>query len=327
MLAPALLSLSILALEGEPYRVYRGDGTPAQLADVLTAAAAQSVVFLGESHDDATAHKLQNEIFRKLVEVRNGKPAALALEMFERDVQVVLDEYLAGLITEDQFLAASRPWRNYRQDYKPLVEFAKERKLPVIAANAPRRYVNRVGRDGQGALAGFSTEAKAWLAPLPYAEASPAYADKFLKLMEEMRKEAEKEAAKKQSSDKPAPPKPQQPQRDPRRSLESQSLWDATMAHSIARYLDKEPAAQVVHLNGSFHSASGMGILDHLRRYRPSASTLVVTMVSEKSFPNFDAAEMAGLGDFVIVTDPALPRSYTAEPPKPAAPKPDAPKH
>lgn len=330
MLAPVLVSLT-LALEGEPYRVYRGDGTPAQLAEVITAAAAQSVVFLGESHDDATAHKLQNEIFRKLVELRAGKPGALALEMFERDVQVVLDEYLGGLITEDQFLAASRPWRNYRQDYKPLVEFAKEKKLPVIAANAPRRYVSRVGRDGQAALAGFSAQAKAWFAPLPYAEAAPAYAAKFLKLMEEMRQEAEKEAAKeaakKTAEDKPAPPKPQQPQRDPRRSLESQSLWDATMAHSVARYLDQEPAAQVVHLNGSFHSAGGMGILDHLRRYRAGTSTLVVTMVSEKSFPNFDEAEMKGLGDFVIVTDPALPRSYTTEPPKPAAPKPEAPKH
>jgi uncharacterized iron-regulated protein len=327
MLVPALACLALSALEGEPYRVFRGDGTPAQLADVVAAAAAQSVVFLGESHDDATAHKLQNEIFRQLVERRAGQPAALSLEMFERDVQIVLDEYLAGLITEEQFLAASRPWRNYRQDYRPLVEFAREKRLPVIAANAPRRYVNRVARDGQSALAAFSAEAKAWFAPLPYAEASPAYAGKFLKLMDDMRKEAEKQAADKPAADKPAPPKPQEPKRDPRRSLESQSLWDATMAHSIARYLEKEPAAQVVHLNGSFHSAHGLGILDHLRRYRPGTATLVVTMVSEKSFPDFDAKEMTGLGDFVIVTDPALPRSYTAEPPKAAAPKPETPKH
>src|SRR3954467_8455063 len=68
------------------------------------------------------------------------------MEMFERDVQIVLDEYLSDLITEQHFLASSRPWGNYKTDYRPLVELAKEKHLDVIAANAPRRYVNMVSR-------------------------------------------------------------------------------------------------------------------------------------------------------------------------------------
>jgi heme-binding uptake protein ChaN (Tiki superfamily) len=91
--------------------------------------------------------------------------------------------------------------------------------------------------------------------------------------------------------------------------VEAQSLWDATMAWSIAEQLKRQPGALVVHVNGGFHSEERLGIPEHLVRYRPGTTFLVVTMVSEKSFPGFDKAELAGRGDFVIVTDPSLPRS------------------
>jgi uncharacterized iron-regulated protein len=304
-IAPVILFASSTLAAADAYRVFRADGSPAALEDILRAAQSQSVVFLGENHDDPTAHKLQAEIFRRLFETR-GAPMALSLEMFERDVQPVLNEFLAGLIPEDQFLAASRPWKNYKTDYKPLVDFAKEKKLPVIAANAPRRYVSRVGREGAAGLEVLSPAAKQWIAPLPYAEASPPYGEKFLKLMEEMREQARKQAE--EDAKKSGKPAPQHPQRDPRKSLESQSLWDATMAFSIAEHLLREPAAQVVHLNGSFHTDQGLGIPDHLRRYRPGTSMLVVTIVSEKSFPNFEPS-MKDRGDFIVVTDPSLPRT------------------
>jgi hypothetical protein len=103
---------------------------------------------------------------------------------------------------------------------------------------------------------------------------------------------------------------------DSRRSLEAQSLWDATMAYSIAEFLMRSPRAQVIHLNGSFHTEKRLGTADHLLRYRPGTSFLVVTMLSAKSFPKFDRKEMADLGDFVIVTDLSLPRSFKSEPPK-----------
>ena len=66
----------------------------------------------------------------------------------------------------------------------------------------------------------------------------------------------------------------------------------------------------------SFHSGERMGILDHLARYRPGVSMLVVTMISDKGFPAFEASKMTGLGDFVIVTDAGLPRSYGDTPEK-----------
>ena len=108
---------------------------------------------MGEQHDDAVAHFLQLQIFKAAVEkYSKDRKVALSLEMFERDVQTVVDEYLKNLISETHFLASSRPWGNYKTDYRPLVELAKEKNLPVIAANAPRRYVNMVTRLGRDSL-------------------------------------------------------------------------------------------------------------------------------------------------------------------------------
>jgi Uncharacterized iron-regulated protein len=312
------------------FRVYDGKGNAKTLDGVLRRMRDVDVVFLGESHDDPVAHHLQVRLLRLANEERAKPPAArplaLSLEMFERDVQPVLDEYLAGLITEQHFLASSRPWNNYKQDYRPLVEYAREKELPVSAANAPRRYVNRVGRLGAASLKDIPDPQRRGLPPLPYAEASPAYAAKFHALMKQHN--PKKPESKKDGESPKPPPAPPGPPRmpladepvkaesDARRGLEAQSLWDATMAYSIAEFLMRSPRAQVIHLNGGFHTEKRLGIPDHLLRYRPGTSFLVVTILSAKSFPKFDTKEMTDRGDFVIVTDPALPRSFKSEPPK-----------
>src|SRR5262245_20616498 len=174
----------------EHFRVYRPDGTQATLGEIADAMAGVDVVFVGEQHDDPTAHALEADILRLAWE-RHGqageyRDVALSLEMIERDVQSVLDEYLAGLINEDHFLKSSRPWGNYKTDYRPMIEFAREHKLPVIAANAPGRYVNRVGRLGRLSLDALPKSAKASLPPLPYGDASSAYAAKFGEAMKGM---------------------------------------------------------------------------------------------------------------------------------------------
>ncbi len=282
----------------QDYRVFRGDGSSATLDELIAKAKDSQAVFLGESHDDPVAHHLEIELFKKLA----GPGTVLSLEMFERDVQSVLDEYLTGLISEDHLLLSGRAWKNYKTDYRALIEFAKEQSIPVIAANAPRRYVNRVARMGKASLDELSPDAKRSLPPLPYADASPEYAEQFRIVMEEMKKETEKNASTqpaKSPSEKPQPP------RDPRWQLEAQSLWDASMAYSIAEALLRQPASRIVHVNGSFHTEKRLGILDHLARYRPDVRTLVVTMRPEKSFPAWDVAKLANAGDFVVLTNPA----------------------
>ncbi len=295
-----LCSISILlALAADPppvigdahFRVYRADGRPAELDSIVKAARENDVTFLGEIHNDPVAHYLE----RRLLEGIADEKTTLSLEMFETDVQPVVDEYLAGLINEEHLISAGRAWKAYKTDYRELIEFAKARKLPVLAANAPRRYVNRVSRLGRESLVELPAQAKATLPPLPYAEASADYSAKFTKLMEESRKQAE-------ASKTPVP----QGEVNIPRALMAQSLWDAGMAFSIAQHLTRQPGRRVVHVNGGFHTEQHLGTVEHLTRYRPGVKVLVVTMVPAKAFPAFDPATMRDKGDFVIVTDAAL---------------------
>ncbi|HVE59702.1 MAG TPA: ChaN family lipoprotein [Pyrinomonadaceae bacterium] len=271
------------------YRVFDAKGKPASLDKIIEAIAQTDVVFLGENHDDTTAHALQLQIFKAVIE-KYGKDrkVALSLEMFERDVQTVVNEYLNNLITENHFLLSARPWNNYKQDYRPLVELAKTDKLPVIAANAPRRYVNMVSRGGRDALNGLSPEAKKWLAPLPYNQASETYGNKFKALM----------GGSPESN------------MGLNKILDSQSLWDATMSYSIAEFLKENKKSLVVHLNGAFHTENRLGTAEQLLKYRPKTKILVVTMRYEEDFTKFDAAKHENLGDFVILTDSKVPRSF-----------------
>lgn len=271
------------------YRIYDGQGNSAAINQIMDAVGKSDIVFLGENHDDAAAHYLQLEIFKKTLEnYGKNRKVALSMEMFERDVQIVLDEYLKDLITEKKFLDDSRPWNNYKTDYRPLVEFAKQNKLHIIAANAPRRYVNMVSRNGRAVLEQLSPEAKKWLAPLPYAKSSDAYTKKFTDLMGGM-------PSNTQSVSK---------------ILESQTLWDTTMAFSIAEYLKNNKNALVVHLNGSFHTENRLGTAEQLLKFNPKLKVLVVTIKSEDDFNKFDRTKHLNLGDFVILTDAKVPRSF-----------------
>jgi uncharacterized iron-regulated protein len=277
-----------IAANPDHFTVFDGTGRKSTLNDIYSAADRYDVIFLGELHDDAVGHAVQAEMFATLLSQLAGKrPMTLSLEMFERDVQVVLDEYLAGQITENHFLLSSRPWGNYKTDYRPLVEQAKEKKVPVVAANAPRRYVNMVSRGGRDSLNGLSPEAKGWLAPLPYAEASEAYSKKFKALMQ-----GSGEARMGLDN-----------------ILDSQSLWDATMAYWVSQALKKQKNGLVVHLNGGFHTESRLGTVEHLLKYSPKARAMVVTVRYETDFKNFDPAKHTGVGDFVILTDASQPRS------------------
>jgi uncharacterized iron-regulated protein len=276
------------AFNPQHFSIFDGSGRPVDIEQLVRSITASDVVFLGEFHDDAVGHAMQAEIFKRAVtEIKGQRPVVLSLEMFERDVQIILDEYLAGQISENHFMLSSRPWGNYKTDYRPLVEFAKENRIPVVAANAPRRYVNMVSRGGRTTLDSLSKTAKSYLAPLPYAEASEAYAKKFKALM--------------------GPSGEAQMGID--NILSSQSLWDATMAYWISRSLKKHDDALVIHLNGGFHTESRLGTVEHLLKYRPKTKASVITIRYEKDFRKFDADKHTGLGDFVVLTDAAQPRS------------------
>lgn len=288
IMTSVLTAFGQLPYSEEQFRAFDAKGNPVTLEDIVKATGNADAIFFGELHDDAVGHAIQAEAFRRIVAANaTGRKVTLSLEMFERDVQIVVDEYLNGQITEAQFLASSRPWGNYKTDYRPLVELAKEKKLSVVAANAPRRYVNMVSRGGREALNPLSKQAKKWLPPLPYMEASEAYSKKFKALMG------------------PSP----EAQMGIDKILSSQSLWDASMAYGVAQAIKKKKGGIVVHLNGGFHTENRLGTVEHLLKYRPKTRVIVVTMRTEDDFKTFDKNKHADIGDYVILTDTKVPRS------------------
>ena len=274
------------------YRAFDAKGNAVTLQTIVDALERAEVLFVGETHDNAVAHLLEAELLRRADEAYGAaspkrRPVALSLEMFERDVQTVLDEYLAGLITERHFLLSSRPWRNYETDYRPLVEYARARRLPVIAANAPARYVSRVSSQGPDSLKSLPQVAvKSWLPPLPFPAASEGYAAKFNRFM------GGGGAA-------------QAGAHGGLHLLAAQTLRDASMAYAISEYLKRGRDPLVVQVNGTFHSEERLGVPEQLARYRPKARAVVLTILPAETFPNF-APDLGRLGDFVIITDPAV---------------------
>ena len=116
------------------------------------------VVGLGETHLDQLTHDAELELLRELA-ARRGNAVTLSMEMFERDVQPALDDYLAGRITEADFLARARPWKNYATDYRPLVELAKREEYRLgadgrVARTADLRRAIEVARLASWGAAG-----------------------------------------------------------------------------------------------------------------------------------------------------------------------------
>ncbi len=329
--------------EGSDFRVYDGQGNAKTLSDILIAMDSADVVLVGEEHNDGTGHGVEAQLLYGAAErygaVRDDptRPVVLSLEMFERDVQYVLDEYLQGLITEDQFRKSARPWDNYQTDYRPLVEFARAHHIPVVAANAPRRYVNRVTRLGPDSLMALSERAKESLPPLPYPPASAAYTRQWNDLMRamamEMRPEAdstsvdsaaaadstradstkvrraETDSAKVDSAGvagaRPEPVMPEEegpPQHSMMHALDAQALWDASMGYWVSNALEDRPGALVLHMVGSFHVERGTGIPEKILAYRPGTHIVTVVLHPASDIASFDSNEDGGLGDFVVLT-------------------------
>ena len=314
------------------FSVWR-QGERSSFSKLIAAAQEYDVVLLGETHEDAIAHKLQEIIFARLAASRPS--VVLSLEMFETDVQHVLDEYIGGLIREEDMKIDARPWANYDAHYRPLVEIAKAAGLPVVAANAPRRYVSAAGREGESdARLQAYPRAAADLPPLPLPAPSDVYMARMHADPEVVPRAVKASDERIQGAGGRTPVGeiklgkgcPYTGFKEGDVLLAPMKLWDCTMAHSIARALKGGRSAQVIHVCGSDHT---LGIAEFLGHYAnhpavtsvlatkwpelaikpsggslPSPRVLIINMYPEEDCMVFDAAARhAGKCDFVVLTE------------------------
>ncbi len=280
------------------YKIYSVKlGKEVTLNDIAEDMKNHDVLFFGEEHNDSVAHYLENKMFEMLYQKFTNN-ITLSMEMFDRDVQTVMNEYLKGFIRERNFTKDARVWSNYK-DYKPMVEFAKNNKLDIICANAPTRYVNLANRKGQKALIELPDESKKYFAPLPYDTASGKYYEKIMALT------AHDTTSTTDTTVKKMPPMPLG-----FNMIMGQSLWDATMAYSISEYLKKNKGKKAMQVNGRFHSDEGFAIVTQLKKYSQKVKSLIISAGTDESFPNIDWSKHKHLGDYIIITDPAIPKTF-----------------
>ncbi len=231
------------------------------LADAGTA----EVVFVGEDHDNGSTHRLELAVLEGLT--RRRRPLVLGMEMFERDVQQALDDYLSGSSTESQFQASARPWPRYATDYRASLEFAREHHIPVVASNVPRRIAADVSKNGLGVLDTIGTDRRLAAADLDCPTTGDYY-DRFLQAMTD------------HTGSNTTPLAPDTRARNDRYFL-AQCVKDETMGESIAAAV-RQAAGQpttVVHFNGSFHSDFSEGAAQSATRRLPGRRILVVSIL------------------------------------------------
>ena len=214
-------------------------------------AARNQVIFVGETHDNPASHLLQLEILQALEQQNPGK-VSLAMEMFSPPQQAVLDRWVAGELSEKDFLKQVDWFKNWKMDfalYQPLLETARNKQIPIVALNVDKTLQRKVGRTP---FAELTEDERAQLPEMvsdPYQAAATeafysghtmggAAADGFHRV---------------------------------------QTLWDESMAENLANYLmsDAGKDRQVVVIAGGNHVRFGYGIPRRMFR-RVQASYLLV---------------------------------------------------
>ncbi len=256
---------------------------------LIDAGAKADVVFFGEQHDDPATHSAEAAVLAALGARRGA--VTLTLEMFERDVQPLLDQYLAGNISEKNFLDGSRPWDRYVTDYRPMVELARVHGWPVVAGNIPRRIASAVSKKG---LAVLDTMAKVERSYAAAKNECPkdAYYTKFAETMTG-------------HSAGEGPPTASDAAMMAKMTdlfYEAQCVKDEAMGESIATALAKWPGQLVYQVDGAFHSDAGLGTAARVVRRVPRVKTIVLTGVPVADLAKADPKEHVARADYVLFT-------------------------
>jgi uncharacterized iron-regulated protein len=295
-------------------KVFTSDGRATTWEQVITRAREADVVICAEQHGHPVGLSAAAGLWRSLLGTDNASRStrpALALEFFERDDQSRVDDYLAGLSTEEIFLkrTAKTPstkegadlWAGgYPPGHRDMVEAAKSAHAPVIAANAPRAYVRLARTGGYAALGKLSSEQQRFFV-LPRFAADGAAPDNrywhdFLSFMDSTpEKYAASSAADREKVDS---------------MFRSQSMWDATMADSVRQALanGNHPVVLVI---GQFHAdyakLGGGGTVQALKAVRPGTRIVVVSFQDADTWREEDKDR----ADFVVYSGRRTARDAT----------------
>ncbi|WP_396156008.1 ChaN family lipoprotein [Flavobacterium sp.] len=264
--------------EKKAYQLFDKNGKKVNYDKLLKATEKAQIVLFGEYHNNAISHWLELELTKDLAE---KKALILGAEMIETDNQAQLDQYLKGEINQKQLDSTARLWLNYKTDYKPLVDFAKERKIPFIATNIPRKFASIVFKKGFEGLENLTSEEKSWIAPLPiaYDAELPGYVN-MMKMM----------------GDHTSPNMPK-----------AQAVKDATMAYFILK--NRKDNSIFIHYNGTYHSDNFEGIYWYLKKTAPSLEIITIATIEQKELKKISTDDY-NKADYILVIDEDVTKTH-----------------
>lgn len=235
---------------------------------IIPELASKRVVYVGETHDRYEQHLDELEVIRRL-HSRNAR-IAIGMEFFQQPFQAYLDAYVEGRMDEKEFLRRSEYYTRWRYDYRlyrPILAYAREHRIPVIALNVPSEITTKVGRQG---LESLTDEEKAQI-PREIDRSNQAYTDRLRRVFE------------------------QHPKEDMQfeNFLSVQLLWDEGMAERAARFLAGHPKHQLVVLAGSGHLEYGQGIPSRVARRIDAPGAIVLQGLREDLNP--------AMGDYLLL--------------------------
>lgn len=273
-----LAFVSIAKAQNKPaYQLFNHSAQLVDYEDMIEDLAQSDMVFFGEYHTNPISHWLQIEMTKSFFEIR-GEDLFLGAEMFESGNQLVLDEYLSGFYKEDKMLPEiTQLWGNYKTDYKPLVEFAKENELRFIATNIPRRYASMFNTLGMDALKKLSPEALKLIGP-----DLEKYFDPTVKAYAEMADMMGGHVPENMLNIQTA-----------------QAAKDATMAHfSLKNFKEGN---LLFHFEGSYHSNNEQGIIWWINKIQPGLKIASITTVMQAEWNKMTEKEKAEIANYIIV--------------------------
>jgi uncharacterized iron-regulated protein len=265
--------------ELQAYQLYNKEGKKVTFEIMVKDLSEKNVILFGELHNNPITHWMQLELTKRLDKKQD---IAMGAEMFESDNQNEINSYMSGALDDKGLDTMARLWTNYKTDYKPLLDYARDNEINFIATNIPRRYASLVYKNGFEILDSLPKEEKEWVAPLPikYDPELPGY-EAMLTMMSDHANENFPKA---------------------------QAIKDATMAHFIyKRY--KRDEALFIHYNGAYHSNNFEGIYWCLKQLQESLKIGTITTVLQKDVSKLKK-ENKKIADFILVVDEDMTTTY-----------------
>lgn len=239
-----------------------------------------SVVYVGEMHTSAEDHKIQLAVLQKLSQ--GGRCVELAMEMFPATAQPVLDRYVRGEMPQENFLKEvgwEEVWGFPYSLYRDLIDWQKQKRMPIIGLNAPDKVVRKIAHKGLGSL---TPDERSQVAREFHLD-DPANRDRIRKEYTVHEKSAIK---------------------DFQSFFEAQLAWEETMAQTLAERLEQTGGkCKIVVAIGEGHIRDRLGVPYLARLRKPHEYCTIAPVPIDYPSSTFDP----NLADYIVITDKSEP--------------------